>query len=138
MGWTLNKKNLQHCLQQVDCWWEGEGCCWLAGHIWPAGLILQMSVEKVWYRWAQSSPAVSSGSVRLKLQVMEFEYMGSDECHRRASESMSCPCCCAVQAVLGESLLEAWRKDRERVGALSFPYWQGGDTPLCSCSLLAP
>ena len=80
----------------------------------------------------------SCDSVRLKLQVMEFEYMGSDECHRRASKSMSCPCCCADQPALGESLLEAWRKDRERVGALSFPCWQGGDTPLCSCSVLAP
>lgn len=29
------------------CWWEGEGCCWLASHIWSARLTLQMSLEKV-------------------------------------------------------------------------------------------
>lgn len=98
-----------------------------------------MSLEKVWCWWAQSSPALSSdGSVRLKPQVMEFECMGSGECYRRASESVSCPCYCVDQAALAESLLEAWRKDRDGVGALSCPCRQDGDTPLGSYSLLAP
>ncbi|XP_014731433.1 PREDICTED: uncharacterized protein LOC106852964 [Sturnus vulgaris] len=53
------------------------------------------------------------------------ECMDSDECHRRVSKSVPCPCCCADQATLGERLLEAWRVD-----ALNFPYWEGGDAPL--------
>lgn len=53
------------------------------------------------------------------------ECMDSDECHRRVSESTSCPCCCADLASLGERLLEAWSEDRDRVGALSFPCWEG-------------
>lgn len=62
--------------------------------------------------------------------------MGSGECYRRASESVSCPCYCVDQAALAESLLEAWRKDRDGVGALSCPCRQDGDTPLGSYSLL--
>lgn len=50
-----------------------------------------------------------------------IECMGSVECHRRVSESMSCPCCRADQPTLAERLLEAWSRDR--VGVLSFPCW---------------
>lgn len=68
---------------------------------------------------------MSSGLVMLRLQlhVMELEWMGSVKYYGRASESVFCPCCCVDQVTVGESLLTAWRKDRHRVGVLSFPCW---------------
>lgn len=127
MGWTQEEKSFVTICRRRAAGGSGD-CCWLAGHIWPAGLVLQMSLCAVGgHETHQLCPLMAwSGSD----STFCTEYMDSEECHRRISQSVSCPCFCADQTTLRERLLEAWSKDRDRVGALSFPCWHGGDAPL--------
>lgn len=68
------RKELCHCLQRWAAGGSG-GCCWLAGHICPAGLILQISLLLV-------DVKLTSCVLSWTPSLAESECMDSVECHR--------------------------------------------------------
>lgn len=115
----LKRKELCHCLQRWAAGGSGD-CCWLAGHIWPAGLVLQISLSSI-------------GGCEAHQLCPVMAWAGSDS--KSCSECMD-----SVESVMplllcrsgcpGRDCLGPGARKGNRVGVLSFPCWKVGDAPL--------